>query len=37
MKKKSLLDSFAILAWMQDEDGAQVVEDLLYGAERGKG
>lgn len=36
MKRKSLLDSFAILAWMQDEDGAQVVEDLLYGAKRGE-
>ena len=30
MKKKSLLDSFAILAWIQDEKGAQQVEDLLY-------
>lgn len=30
MKKKSLLDSFAVLAWIQDEKGAQQVEDLLY-------
>ncbi|OGP61983.1 MAG: hypothetical protein A2170_02050, partial [Deltaproteobacteria bacterium RBG_13_53_10] len=30
MKKKSLLDSFAILAWIQDEKGAQQVEELLY-------
>jgi predicted nucleic acid-binding protein len=30
VKKKSLLDSFAILAWIQDEKGAQRVEDLLY-------
>jgi len=30
VKKKSLLDSFAILAWIQDEKGAQQVEDLLY-------
>ena len=37
MKRKSLLDSFAVLAWIQDEEGAQVVEDLLYGAQRGEG
>lgn len=36
MKRKSLLDSFAVLAWMQDEEGAQIVEDLLYGAQRGE-
>lgn len=30
MKKRSLLDSYAVLAWIQDEDGAQFVEDLLY-------
>jgi ribonuclease VapC len=30
VKKKSLLDSFAILAWIQDEKGAQQVEELLY-------
>lgn len=34
MKRRSLLDSFAILAWIQDEPGAQDVEDLLLGAER---
>lgn len=32
MKKKSLLDSFAVLAWIQDERGSQFVEDLLYRA-----
>lgn len=32
MKKKYLLDSFAILAWIQDEKGAQFVEELLYRA-----
>lgn len=32
-KKKSLLDSFAVLAWIQDEDGSQFVEDLLYRAQ----
>ena len=30
MKKRSLLDSYAVLAWIQDEEGAQFVEDLLY-------
>ena len=32
MKEKSLLDSFAILAWIQDEKGSQFIEDLLYRA-----
>ena len=32
MKKKYLLDSYAALAWIQDEKGAQFVEDLLYRA-----
>ena len=32
MKKKYLLDSYAVLAWIQDEKGAQFVEDLLYRA-----
>jgi len=32
VKKKSLLDSFAVLAWIQDERGSQFVEDLLYRA-----
>lgn len=36
MKKRSLLDSFAVLAWIQDEKGAQAVEDLLYRAQEGK-
>ncbi|HID30367.1 MAG TPA: type II toxin-antitoxin system VapC family toxin [Desulfobacterales bacterium] len=36
MKKRSLLDSFAVLAWIQDEKGAQTVEDLLYRAQEGK-
>ena len=31
-----MLDSFAVLAWIQDEKGAQDVEDLLYRAEDGK-
>lgn len=30
MKKSSLLDSFAVLAWIQDEKGSQFIEDLLY-------
>ncbi|MDY6990792.1 MAG: type II toxin-antitoxin system VapC family toxin [Thermodesulfobacteriota bacterium] len=36
MKKRSLLDSFAILAWIQNEKGAQKVEDLLYRAQDGR-
>ena len=32
MKKKYILDSYAVLAWIQDEKGAQFVEDLLYRA-----
>ena len=36
MKRKLLLDSFAVLTWIQDEEGAQMVEDLLYGAQRGE-
>ncbi len=31
--KKTILDSFAILAWIQEEKGAQKVEDLLYEAQ----
>lgn len=31
--KKTILDSFAVLAWIQDEKGAQEVEDLLYEAQ----
>ncbi len=32
MKKKWLLDSFAVLAWLQDEPGAERVEALLLAA-----
>lgn len=35
-KKKSLLDSYAVLAWIQDEPGAQLVENLLYQAQENK-
>lgn len=34
MKRRSLLDSFAIMAWVQDEPGAQIVENLLVEADR---
>ena len=34
MKRKRLLDSFAVLAWMQDEAGADKVEGLLLQAQR---
>jgi len=36
VKRKYLLDSFAILAWIQDEKGAQTVEDLLYKARQNR-
>lgn len=36
MRKKSLLDSFAILAWLQNEPGADRVEALLTQAQRRK-
>jgi ribonuclease VapC len=36
VKKKTLLDSFAVLAWIQDEKGAQFVEELLYEAQETK-
>jgi predicted nucleic acid-binding protein len=36
VKKKYLLDSYAVLAWIQDENGAQFVEDLLYRARGNK-
>jgi len=36
MKKTKLLDSYAILVWIQDELGAQVVEDLLVFAQKGE-
>lgn len=36
MKKRSLLDSFAVLAWVQDEPGADRIEALLIQAQRRK-
>ena len=36
MKKKTLLDSFAVLAWIQDEKGSHFVEELLYKAQENK-
>ena len=33
MKKRSVLDSYAVLAWIQDEAGAQLLEGLLYRAQ----
>ena len=36
MKKIKLLDSYAILLWIQNEPGAQVVEDLLLSAQKGQ-
>lgn len=36
MRKKSVLDSFAILAWLQNESGADRVEALLTQAQRRK-
>lgn len=36
MKKNKLRDSYAILAWIQDEPGAQNVEDLLISAKTGQ-
>lgn len=35
-KKKLLLDSFVVLAWIQDETGPQLVEDLLYDSQDGR-
>ena len=32
MKKTMLLDSYAILLWIQNEPGAQVVENMLISA-----
>ena len=34
MKRKRLLDSFAVLAWLQDETGAETVEGFLLAARR---
>ncbi len=36
MKKIKLLDSYAILLWIQNEPGAQAVEDLLLSAQKGQ-
>lgn len=36
MRRRSLLDSFAVLAWVQDEPGAGRVETLLVEAQRRK-
>jgi predicted nucleic acid-binding protein len=36
MKRNKLLDSYAILVWIQDEPGAQVIEDLLLSARKGQ-
>jgi ribonuclease VapC len=32
VKRRKLLDSFAVIAWLQNEPGAQIVEDLLVEA-----
>jgi len=32
-KRRKLLDSFAVLAWLGDEPGAQTVENILRDAE----
>ena len=34
MKTRKLLDSFAVIAWLQNEPGAQTVENLLVEASR---
>jgi ribonuclease VapC len=36
VKSKRLLDSFAVLAWLQDEPGAEKVETFLLEARRSK-
>jgi predicted nucleic acid-binding protein len=36
VKKKYILDSYAVLAWIQEEKGAQFVDDLLYSARENK-
>jgi len=36
MRKTKLLDSYAILLWVQDEPGAHVIEDLLLSAREGQ-
>lgn len=35
-KPRFVLDSFAVLAWLQGEEGARAVSDLLRQAERGE-
>lgn len=35
-KKRIVLDSYAVLAWLQDEEGAQKVEESLVKARDGK-
>jgi ribonuclease VapC len=34
VKTRKLLDSFAVIAWLQNEPGAETVEDLLVEASR---
>jgi ribonuclease VapC len=34
VKRRKLLDSFAVIAWLQNEPGAETVEDLLVEASR---
>jgi predicted nucleic acid-binding protein len=36
VKKTKLLDSYAILVWIQNESGAQAVEDLFLSAQKGQ-
>ena len=36
MKKIKLIDSYAILAWIQNEPSAQVIENLLISARNGQ-
>ena len=36
MKKNKLLDSYAILLWIQNEPGAQIIEELLLSAKKGQ-
>lgn len=36
MKNKRLLDSFALVKFFNDEPGAQLIEDILSEAEKGK-
>jgi len=36
VKKNKLLDSYAILLWIQNEPGAQIIEELLLSAKKGQ-